>query len=192
MRAPLTREGIVAATRCLIVERGLDGISLREVAKVLGVTAPALYAHVEDKRDLLAAVAEGEFDRLVERFDVALEGLDDPVARVRATSRAYIACALDEPELFKVMFLFPPAALAGDAPELPAATRAFDLPSSATIEAIEIGAFRAVDPTMAILAQWAACHGAATVLLMDLGLDDAAREALAEQVIDTMVRGLLA
>ncbi len=192
MRAPLTREAIVATTRSLIVDRGIDGISLREVAKALGVTAPALYAHVDDKRDLLAAVAEGEFARLIDRFDVALDGLDDPVAKVRATGRAYIECALDESELFKVMFLFPPAALAGEAPELPAATRAFDLPSSATIQALESGAFRPMEPTMALLAQWAARHGAATVLLMDLGLDDATRDQLVDTVVDIMIRGMLA
>ncbi len=192
MRAPLTRDAIVAATRSMIIDRGIEGVSLREVAKELGVTAPALYAHVTDKRDLLAAVAEGQFARLVERFEAAVSDVTDPVDQVRASGRAYIECALEEPELFKVMFLFPPAALAGEAPEHPAATAAFELPSAATIAAIESGAFRSIDPTMAILAQWAACHGAATVLLMGLGFDDVAREQLVDAVIDTMVRGLLA
>lgn len=192
MRDPLSRDAIVAVTRQHVVERGLDGVSLREVAKSLGVTAPALYAHVEDKRDLLAAVAECEFTRIIERFAAATEGLTDPVERVRATSRAYVDFALEEPELFKVMFLFPPAALAGEAPPLPAATRAFDVPSAATVEAIEQGLFRPLDPTLAIIAQWAACHGAATVLLMGLGFDDETSDQLVDTVVDTMIRGLLA
>ncbi|MFZ4434155.1 MAG: TetR family transcriptional regulator, partial [Microthrixaceae bacterium] len=64
-RDALTRESIVSATREMLRTTDLDRLSLRKLAGVLGVTAPALYAHVRDKDDLLRAVAELGFGELV-------------------------------------------------------------------------------------------------------------------------------
>ena len=72
----------------------------------LGVTAPALYGHVKDKQDLLRAVAEDEFDRLIARFDEVTD--TDPVARIRGYNHAYVTHARENPDTFRVMFLFPP------------------------------------------------------------------------------------
>ncbi len=59
-RETLTGEAVVAAARDQIRTKGLDAVSLRQVGAALGVTAPALYAYVTDKRDLLRAVAEDD------------------------------------------------------------------------------------------------------------------------------------
>ncbi|MEJ7585439.1 MAG: helix-turn-helix domain-containing protein [Acidimicrobiales bacterium] len=91
MRAPLSRAAIVQAAREMITEEGLDAVSLRRLAAHLQVTAPALYAHVEDKEDLLRAVAEVEFLAMIARFEEV--PASEPVARMRALSRAYIAHA---------------------------------------------------------------------------------------------------
>ena len=191
-RETLTRDAVIAATRALIVQEGLDAVSLRRVGAALGVTAPALYAYVTDKRDLMRGVAELEFDHLIARFESITD--PDPVARIRQSSRAYIDYALERPELFKTMFLFPPdlsvTATTGD--ELPSATRAFELSLTAVREAIERGVFRPVDPVMAGLTMWTATHGCATVLLLGFALDDTSREALITSVIDTVIAGLTA
>jgi AcrR family transcriptional regulator len=191
-RAPLTREAIVTTTRRLIVASGLGAVSLRGVAAELGVTAPALYAYVEDKRDLLRAVAEVEMAALLARFEGVEES--DPAERVRRYSHAYLAHARENPELYEVMLLFPPefggGAANGD--ELAVTTKAFMLPAAAVTEAIEQGAFRALDPLQAALVMWTAMHGAASVLRMGLGFDETTEEALVETLIDTVMRGLRA
>jgi TetR/AcrR family tetracycline transcriptional repressor len=53
----LTREGIARAALDLLAEVGLDGLSMRLVAKHFGVQASALYWHVKNKRELLDAMA---------------------------------------------------------------------------------------------------------------------------------------
>jgi len=191
-RSPLTRDAVVAVTRALIVDEGLDAVSLRRIGGALGVTAPALYAHVVDKRDLLRAVAEFELTQLVARFQQVTDA--DPVARLRQYSRAYIDYAVDNPELFKTIFLFPPQLPIG-APtgeELPLATQAFELPLLAIDEAIRTGAFEPTDTTTASLVLWAATHGCADVLLFGFDFDDASRQALVEAVLDTVMVGLAA
>lgn len=192
-RAALTREAVVAATRDLIIQEGLNAVSLRRVAATLGVTAPALYAYVADKRDLLRGVAEFEFEVLIQRFATIDE--PDPVERMRKLSRAYIDHAVENPELFKTMFLFPPGlslAPATGETELPIATSTFDLALAATREAIDSGQLKPIDPLVAGLAMWTATHGAATVLLLGFDFDDAGRELLITNVIDTMIDGLRA
>jgi AcrR family transcriptional regulator len=191
-RETLTRDAVAAAARALIVDDGLEAVSLRRVAGALGVTAPALYAYVTDKRDLLRGVAELELVRLMGRF----EPIDDPdpQQRIRRFSRAYIDYALENRELFKTIFLFPPDLDIG-APtgqELPMATMAFGMPLRAITDAIESGAFKPADPVMAGLTLWAATHGVAAVLLLGFEFDEAGREALITNVIDTVIAGLSA
>lgn len=191
-REALTREAIVATTRSLIETEGLDAVSLRRVGAALGVTAPALYAHVADKRDLLRSVAASAFAVLIQSF----EAIDDPdpVERVRGFSRAYITFAADNPELFKTMFLFPPD-LALGAPtgeELPMATLAFRVPLTALTEAMDAGIFTPMDPDLAGLTMWTVAHGCAEVLAMGFALDERGRDALISAVIDTVIAGLRA
>lgn len=57
---------IVDAGLELLIEEGLDQVSLRKVAAKLNVKAPSLYWHVSDKGDLLTLIAEGIFFRCVE------------------------------------------------------------------------------------------------------------------------------
>ena len=191
-RGVLTREAIVATTRTLIETEGLDAVSLRRVGAALGVTAPALYAHVEDKRDLLRAVAASALALLIQNF----EAIDDPdpVDRVRRFSRVYIDFASTNPELFKTVFLFPPdlAITTPTGEELPMATLAFRVPLSALTEGMDQGIFKRMDPDLAGLTMWTVAHGCAEVLAMGFTLDDASRESLISTVIDTMIDGLRA
>lgn len=53
----LDRDRLIAAAFALLEEDGLDGLSMRRLAARLGVQAPALYWHVEDKADLLGLMA---------------------------------------------------------------------------------------------------------------------------------------
>ena len=101
-RDALTRESIVSATREMLRTTDLDRLSLRKLAGVLGVTAPALYAHVRDKDDLLRAVAELGFGELVTRMEAvdaadplasALVAVDGPLPLYAALSRS-VAAAL--------------------------------------------------------------------------------------------------
>lgn len=190
-RPPLTRAAIVAAARDLIAADGLERLSVRRVAARLGVTAPALYAHVDDKDDLLRAVAELEFTRLIERFEAIAESVPDPLERIRAQSHAYVEHAIADPALFRVMFLFRPAwSPQPNAPELPLATKAFEHAAAAVQEAIAAGRLHADDPLLASLAIWSAAHGVATVILAGIDLGRDYEQRLVDTVVDAVLTGL--
>lgn len=190
-RDHLTREAIVSAAHDLVVADGLEGMSLRRVAAVLGVTAPALYAHIDDKNDLLEAVATREFERLIDRLEAI--PATDPLERVRGFARAYIDHARSEPALFQVLFLFRPQ-WSPDSPmdEYSAATRAFGFAAATVDAAMQAGALRRDDPIKVSIALWAAAHGAATVTLAGLALGEEYEAAIVDTVIDNLVRGLAA
>jgi AcrR family transcriptional regulator len=166
-RGPLTRAAIVDAALEMLRTTELDDLSLRKLAAGLGVTAPALYAHVEDKEDLLRAVAERGFEDLLARFEQVTE--TEPVARLRAFGHAYVEHAIADPEVFRVMFLFRPGAL--DVPgvdnELPAATSAFTYPGAAVADAMAAGDIHPDrDAATTAVTLWTTAHGCATVLLL--------------------------
>ncbi len=81
-RAPLNRALIAETALSLIDERGLDQLSMRKLGAELGVEAMSLYNHVDNKDDLLDAVA----DRLYERIlDIPLQAYQS--RRCSATNR---------------------------------------------------------------------------------------------------------
>jgi AcrR family transcriptional regulator len=186
VRPSLSRELVVGAARATLEEDGVDHLSLRALARKLGVTAPALYAYVEDRDDLLAAVATDHFESLLDRF---AEVPDDtaPLDRIRELGRTYVEHALASPALFRLMFRYPPRAVAGIDP-FPPAARAFEAAASATAAAVESGDLVVEDVALASMTMWAAVHGAAEVLLLGFG-DEEFGSALVASVIDTVLAG---
>lgn len=190
-RAPLSRDLIVDTARAMISDEGLESLSLRNLASRLEVTAPALYAHVDAKADLLRLIAERQFRDLIARFEAV--DPSDPIERIRGLASAYVDHALADPELFKVLFLFPPAMVAADqGAELSAATEAFAMAAQSVVDAQASGAVDVADPLVAALSIWCGAHGVATVLLLGVDIDDATRRSLIDHVIGGIVAGFVA
>lgn len=186
MPEPLSRELVVSTARAQLERDDAAQLSLRAVARELGVTAPALYAYIEDKGELLAAVASEHFERLVERFESITE--TDPLDRIRAVSRAYVDHALESPGLFHLMFRYPPSPTR-EVDAFPPATRAFEVASEATADAAARGLLAVDDVTMACMTMWAAMHGVAEVLLMGFGFDPDGADSFVSATIDTVLAG---
>ncbi len=186
MPVSLSRELVVATARAQLERGDASQLSLRAVARELGVTAPALYAYVEDKGELLAAVASEHFQRLVDRFESIAE--TDALDRIRAVSRAYVDHALESPALFRLMFRYPPSPTS-EVEAFPPATRAFEVAAAITADAVEQGLFDVDDVDLACMTMWAAMHGVAEVLLMGFGFDDEGAERFVSNTIDTVLAG---
>jgi AcrR family transcriptional regulator len=191
MGARLSRQAIIEAARTLLAAEGIEAVSLRRVAGALGVTAPALYAHVTDKRDLLQGVADQEGRRVIERIRSIPE--TDPLTLIRARSIAYVAYAKENPALFKAIFMVRPELTAEpqDAEAMATmATEAFQVGAAPVFELARAGLLGSVDPHLAALAIWTATHGVATVILAGPEFDPDLERALVETVIDAVIAGL--
>lgn len=83
-REPLTRERVIEAALRVMDREGLEAVSMRRVAREVGVEAMSLYHHVEDKEDLLDGICE----RVMAEFDFP-EQVDDWAENCRRGARAW-------------------------------------------------------------------------------------------------------
>ncbi len=88
----------------VIVEEGLGGFSLREVARRAGVSHTAPAHHFGDMAGLLTSVAIEGFERLAETTRAAIDTSDDPADRLIAMGTAYIEVGVRFPAHCEVMF----------------------------------------------------------------------------------------
>ena len=61
---------ILEAARGLFIAQGYRGLSMREIASVLGVSKPALYYHFKDKEELFLAILTAYLEELGEVFQI--------------------------------------------------------------------------------------------------------------------------
>lgn len=158
------KEVLVEAARQLIEQRGPDGFSLTEAARLAGVSPAAPYRHFRDREALLSEVARSGFERFAERLHLAWDdGQPSPIAAFDKVGRAYLAFAREEPASYAAMF---DAGLSGsDDDELRAAAqRAFNVLRRASAELAESLPAEARPPgDLMGLHIWAFTHGVATL-----------------------------
>src|SRR6266851_4574824 len=94
-------EEIVSAALTLIERTGShEAVTLRAVAREVGIAAPSIYAHFPDRDAVLMAAVMRIFDELTE----VIEAAADPVARLVAGCEAYVAFGLAHPARYGVLF----------------------------------------------------------------------------------------
>jgi AcrR family transcriptional regulator len=93
---------VVAAGRRLLEERGVDALTMREVADAVGVRAPSLYKRVRSRSDLFRLVLEDVADELTSVLDAAAM-TGDPVADLGAMAAAYRRFAHANPVTYTLM-----------------------------------------------------------------------------------------
>jgi AcrR family transcriptional regulator len=98
------RRALLDAARTIVKAHGMDALTLREVARQVGVTHAAPYHHFSSREELLDALAEEGFALLDATMREALARSDDVGERLAAIGRAYIDFARAHPERLQVMF----------------------------------------------------------------------------------------
>ena len=163
------REEIVEAASDLLEQSGSESaITLRAVARGVGISAPSIYPHFADREEILNAVLARAFEALVARMRVAVEREEDPVARLRAAAYAYVAFAAEQPHRYRV--LFEPHRPLGTAPikkpqtvESMVGADPFAVLLDAVRDCIDAGASKAPSPLAAAIELWVALHGYVTL-----------------------------
>jgi AcrR family transcriptional regulator len=155
------REEIVQAADGLLAESGdAQRLSLRGVAKRVGIAATSIYSHFADVDHLKVVLVERGFADLDAARDTASEGIDDPAQALLARLRAYAHWALEHPGRYRLMFgpELPPS-LAFDAEHSPG-RRAFGTLVRGIERCQQAGVCsRGDDPFYVASLVWAAVHG---------------------------------
>ena len=185
---------LMEAAEARLAEKGYHGMSLRQVARDVGVSATSVYLHFASKEALVVEVCNRRFGQLAQAINDAMASETEPLARIEACGRAYLRFAIDHPEQYSVMF-------GGDIPlgELKAQVEGGELLgftilaglADVVADGIEQGVVREGDPTQLAYTMWAAVHGLVEVL-GHTGAPPMAPEPdqLAESSLAFIMRGL--
>lgn len=93
---------LAAAGRLLGELGGVEGLTVRGVARQAGIAPAGIYAHFAGKTELVEALVGFEYERMVSALRAA-EG-PDPVARLRAKVYAFCRYSMDNPGLYRLLF----------------------------------------------------------------------------------------
>lgn len=146
-------------------EVGTEDLSLRALARAIGVSQTAPYRHFADKGELLAAMATRGYRNMLNALQQAeAEAGEDPGRQLTQVAHAYVDYAADNPQLFKLMF-GPAVRATQKYPELREASRdTFQLVRQILQRGVDQGLFHCEDD-MAYLtnAGWSSIYGLATL-----------------------------
>jgi AcrR family transcriptional regulator len=160
------REKILACACDLYLTDGLDGFSMRKLARSLGVTAPALYRHYESRERVLFDVVGEGYRQLTQYLHRALEGRTAE-ERFRMAGDGFLEFALRHPRYYEVLFMGVELLRVDDVPEEITAQGCAvgQFWNDRVRECIDAGLLRAGDTEAIGMALWAHAHGLVSLYL---------------------------
>ncbi|MCA9590170.1 MAG: TetR/AcrR family transcriptional regulator [Myxococcales bacterium] len=187
-----TREDLVEAATRIYVDEGPSALSMRGVAKAVGVSAPAIYRHFESKEDLVIAIGL-RASRMFESYLVRALRARSPEARLWEMGLAYRDFAMDHPSYYRALFMFPHPGFENLREETAAEFgTTFRLLVDRVVENQGCKRLRAGEPEQVALTIWAHVHGLVSLFLDRhlLTLDERAFRAFYESSLEVLLRGL--
>jgi AcrR family transcriptional regulator len=188
------REAILKVSLQVIEKKGEQALSMRDLAKMTGVTHQAPYRHFKDKDALLAALAQDGFEQLYALMVENLKSATDPMEKLERIIQNYMAWAFEHPDHFRLMF-------SRHIPEYET-SESLQKVTNQTLELIlkvveenqEAKNLRPGDPRPLARHFWASIHGA-TLLLIDRQFKPLNKIAnpvpqLAKDILWNLVNGL--
>jgi AcrR family transcriptional regulator len=159
MKRSPTDERIAGAARKILERHGAVEVTMRRVARAVGVSAMAIYRHFPSREALLHRVADDCFAQMSARW-IAPAKSADPEARMTAFFNHYLDYALEHPHAFDYTY----SARREDARRFPDDFRAGRSPTGNLVadlvsEAMTVGHYRKDDVWDVTMALWAHAHG---------------------------------
>ncbi len=168
-------EDIVTGALALIDRAGsAEAVTLRAVAREVGIAAPSIYPHFADREAILAAVVARVFDELAAAIKAAAEAAGpDPVDQLVAGCAGYVDFGLSQPARYGVLFAgrwgpaadyCKPVAFGPDGqPVLEWGAEAFSLLLHGIEDCVTAGRSASTDVVADATAVWVALHGTVTL-----------------------------
>lgn len=180
------REELCAAASRLFAQRGTDGVTMRALAEVMGISPMKPYHYFRDKEEILAAVMTRAFSRFIAALEEVNTMAGTASERATAKRHAYVRFACAEPDSYRVMFELPHP----DPEKYPELQKAMDRARAAMRSSLdELVAEGLVEGNPELLGYvfWCSMHGAVSVYLS--GKLDSAEQL--EAILDVSMKTLL-
>lgn len=167
------RAALVNAGMTILATRTADDLSLREVARAVGVSATAVYRHFPDKAALMGALANEGLAMLGKAQHAAFDAAGGGVAGFSATGAAYVRFAINHTALFRLIFASVPHSAMKELKDVPDSAMRFLMENAAKLTPPDM------EPRIFALQSWSIAHGLAMLIIdQQLHLDDMTIDAV--------------
>ena len=182
------RGDLVAAADRLLGRTGdVEGLSLRAVAREVGIATPSIYLHFPDKAALVRAVLEVRFAELAEAVRAAVVSAPDPAEQLRAGCLAYCRFASEHPNAYRVLFGRRPGPEPASTGGIQTGAAAFDGLVQAIAACMRAGVAPEDDPFRVATNVWTALHGIVSLRSTTPGFPWPALERQVDDVLAGLV-----
>ncbi|MBN2117303.1 MAG: TetR/AcrR family transcriptional regulator [Anaerolineales bacterium] len=150
----------------ILFQEGIEGLSLRKVAKRVGVSYAAPYAHFKDRQSLIAAISTEGFKQLYTTLDAAAAAhAGDPKQQLVEAAWAYIQFAMQNTAIFKIMF----SGVLEKEKDYPAFVEISHKTFERVVEIVracqDAGVLRSAPPELMTVSVWGQLHGVISLAL---------------------------
>jgi AcrR family transcriptional regulator len=196
-RTPLTesqvkagRARILKAALKIMGSDGAEAVSMRSLADAVELTPGALYRYFASKDQVMAAVFRGG-DNLDERLLAIAKSRASDLKTVRQLLKVYADFAFADEARFRTLFLKHYGPAGREFHARGARRPGAEATKQRIRSAIDSGAFRKMDPSLALQVLWGAVHGVVALMLTAEGYPFVARSKLVDAAIDNAIRGMM-
>jgi len=188
------RERILDAARNIVRREGFGALTVRKIADAIEYAPGTLYLYFENRDAIARELSFEGFRKLLEGFAPA-EAIVDPLARLEAIGRAYVRFGMENPEIYRLVFMEDPQLTtavfkaAGDDP----GQRAYRALIDPLEELRKAGRLRPGAEVQALAdTLWAVVHGIVSLKLTCPGFPVTPAEPLVDTALRTFLAGVVA
>ena len=196
-REKAARKGqILAAARQLLFKKGIQSISVNQIARKAELGVGTIYFYYQSKEEIFYSLQEEGLDILFHQIDAIGRTTTSPDEKLRQTGMAYLRFSDDHKDYFDIInyFLATPTVILGR--ELKQhidrkGGRILDLIGGFVQAGMDGGRFRPVDPKKTAILFWGALHGMTQFKkLEDTVLEGEAHAQIFSYAVDQLIDGL--
>ena len=158
------RKRILEAAMNLFSKGGYENVSMRRIAEKIEYSPGTIYLYFKNKNDIMLQLCYHGFEQLL-TLQEELDLISHPLERLSTGGRYYISFALENPELYELMFatkeiVQEPALEEGSVP-----LKSFRKFEKHVRKCLDAGVLSGEDAEATAIALWAALHGLASLLI---------------------------
>jgi AcrR family transcriptional regulator len=188
----LRAEILAGATELLEGTGSEEAVTLRAIARKVGISAPSIYSHFPDREAIVDAIVDDAFRdfnaAIRNAADAALESGAGPLARLRAGCAAYLQFAAERPNRYRVLFERQDLIGHENLPVPSFRTESLELLVSCVQECVNAGISASDDPARDATAIWVALHGFASLHGLMPGFPWPGTDIMLDRIISGLAR----
>lgn len=181
---------IIDAARELLLSEGYRNLSLRKIARSIGVSATSIYLHFDNKDNLVHALIDEAIVALNMRLEESVQSVSDPIGQLKHLAYAYVQFALQHPRQYQIIYLVSSDEMARYPKEkFRKARKGYKTVRNVLLEGKEAGLMKEHKPDIAAYTFWAQMHGVMSVVLsrrLDAQID---QDEFIDEAIDHIIGG---